>query len=143
MFQIATGSIPDLKWPPDLIFGIMINDMPATGKTRAMLADDLKLALGEYVKDPLVSEISPITGPEYQLFIFFMITDPKTTVRTRTGQCVVAFLVAAVEMVLRLHSCIYAPLYALFLVGPPALLLESWWSGRRLHRSAVQASLPA
>ncbi len=35
----------------------------------------------------------------YQLFIFFMITDPKTTVKTRWGQCLVAFLVAAVEMV--------------------------------------------
>jgi len=35
----------------------LINDMPATGKTPAMLADDLKLALGEYVKGPLVSVI--------------------------------------------------------------------------------------
>lgn len=82
------------------------------------------------VGDPFVSELSPITGPEYQLFIFFMITDPRTTVRSRVGQCVVAFTVAAVEMVLRLHSSIYAPLYALFLVGPPALLLSMWWNGR-------------
>jgi Na+-translocating ferredoxin:NAD+ oxidoreductase RnfD subunit len=78
----------------------------------------------------VLSEISPITGPEYQLFIFFMITDPKTTVRSKTGQCLVAFSVAAVEMVLRLHSSIYAPLYALFLVGPPALLIEMWWNSR-------------
>ncbi|WP_425475261.1 XrtA/PEP-CTERM system exopolysaccharide export protein [Sphingomonas silueang] len=35
----------------------LINDMPATGKTPAMLADDLKLALSEYIKDPLVSVI--------------------------------------------------------------------------------------
>lgn len=82
------------------------------------------------VGDPLLSELSPITGPEYQLFIFFMITDPKTTVRSRLGQCGVAFAVASVEMVLRLHSSIYAPLYALFLVGPPALLLSMWWNGR-------------
>ncbi len=39
--------------------------------------------------DPWRSEISPITGPMYQLFIFFMITDPKTTVRSKTGQCLV------------------------------------------------------
>ena len=37
----------------------------------------------------------------YQLFIFFMITDPKTTVRSKKGQCVVVFLVALVEMVMR------------------------------------------
>ncbi len=44
--------------------------------------------------DPWQSEISPITGPEYQLFIFFMITDPKTTVRSKLGQGIVACLVA-------------------------------------------------
>jgi Na+-translocating ferredoxin:NAD+ oxidoreductase RnfD subunit len=81
--------------------------------------------------DPFLSELSPITGPEYQLFIFFMITDPKTTVRSRSGQCLVAFLVAAVEMLLRLDQSIYAPLYALFLVGPTALLIEIWLTSRR------------
>ncbi|OQW47443.1 MAG: polysaccharide export protein [Proteobacteria bacterium SG_bin6] len=35
----------------------LINDMPAVGKTPAMLADDMKLALGEYIKDPIVSVI--------------------------------------------------------------------------------------
>ena len=35
----------------------LISDMPAVGKTPAMLADDLKLALGEYIKDPIVSVI--------------------------------------------------------------------------------------
>lgn len=35
----------------------LINDMPAVGKTPAMLADDLKIALGEYIKDPIVSVI--------------------------------------------------------------------------------------
>jgi Na+-translocating ferredoxin:NAD+ oxidoreductase RnfD subunit len=67
----------------------------------------------------------------YQLFIFFMITDPKTTVSSKTGQCVVAFAVAAVEMVLRLHQVVYAPFYALFLVGPTAMLLEMWMESRR------------
>ena len=67
---------------------------------------------------PFLAEVAPITGPMYQLFIFFMITDPKTTVQTTWGQCVVAFLVALVEMMLRLHESVYAPLYALFLVGP-------------------------
>jgi Na+-transporting NADH:ubiquinone oxidoreductase subunit NqrB len=76
--------------------------------------------------DPLLSEISPITGPEYQLFIFFMITDPKSTVRSKNWQCVVAFAVAAVEMLLRLDQSVYAPFYALFLVGPAALLIEMW-----------------
>ena len=80
---------------------------------------------------PWQSEIAPITGPEYQLFIFFMITDPKTTVRSRLGQNIVAFSVAAVEMLLRLDQSIYAPLYALFMVGPIAILIETWLNSRR------------
>ena len=60
-----------------------------------------------------------------------MITDPKTTVQTKWGQCVVAFLVALVEMILRLNESVYAPLYALFLVGQTANLLEIWWHSRQ------------
>ncbi len=85
--------------------------------------------------DPLLSEISPVTGPEYQLFIFFMITDPKTTVRSKKGQCIVAFMVALVEMLLRLDQSVYAPFYALFMVGPIALLIEMWLNSRRLPSS--------
>ena len=95
---------------------------------------------GWIVGDPIVSEISPITGPEYQLFIFFMITDPKTTVRSRSGQMIVAFLVAVVEMLFRLNSCIYAPLYALFIVGPAALLIETWWTSQKTHKTGPAAT---
>jgi Na+-translocating ferredoxin:NAD+ oxidoreductase RnfD subunit len=80
---------------------------------------------------PFLAEVAPITGPMYQLFIFFMITDPKTTVQTTWGQCVVAFLIALAEMVLRLNESVYAPLYALFLVGPAANLIEIWWHTRQ------------
>jgi enediyne biosynthesis protein E5 len=91
--------------------------------------------------DPWQSEIAPITGPEYQLFVFFMITDPKTTVRSRMGQCIVAFAVAAAEMFLRLDQSIYAPLYALFMVGPCALLIEMWINSRRVTNTAPPRAL--
>jgi hypothetical protein len=86
---------------------------------------------------PWLATVAPITGPMYQLFIFFMVTDPKTTVRSRRGQCVVVFLVALVEMGLRLNDVIYAPFYALFIVGPIALLVEAW-----VGRASVGAGLP-
>jgi Na+-transporting NADH:ubiquinone oxidoreductase subunit NqrB len=73
---------------------------------------------------PWLSEVAPLTGPMYQLFIFFMITDPKTTVGPRWAQSLVAFLVAVVEAVLRLMQVVNAPFYALFMVGPSAVLLE-------------------
>src|SRR5215208_1760453 len=82
-------------------------------------------------EDPWRSEISPITGPMYQLFVFFMITDPKTTVKSKKWQCIVVILVAFVEMLLRLNQVVYAPLYALFLVGPTAMLIEIWLESRR------------
>jgi hypothetical protein len=50
---------------------------------------------------PFLAEAAPITGPMYQLYIFFMITDPKT-VRTRQGRMLTVFVVAAVETGLRL-----------------------------------------
>jgi len=72
-----------------------------------------------------LAEAAPITGPMYQLFIFFMITDPKTTVRSsRAAQAGVAFGIAFVEMLLRLAENVHAPYYALFTVGPLANLLE-------------------
>jgi len=78
-----------------------------------------------------LAEVAPITGPMYQLFIFFMITDPKTTVKQKWAQCLVAFLVAAMEMVLRLSENIHAPYYALTIVGPLALATEIWLSSRK------------
>ncbi len=77
------------------------------------------------------AEVAPITGPMYQLFVFFMVTDPKTTVKSKKWQCIVVFLVAFVEMLLRLNHVVHAPLYALFLVGPTAMLIEIWLESRR------------
>ncbi len=73
--------------------------------------------------DTFLTEISPLTGPMYQLFVFFMITDPATTVKNRNGQILVAFLIAFVEFILRLNQLIYAPFYALFIVGPVAMII--------------------
>ena len=88
---------------------------------------------------PWQSEIAPLTGPMYQLFIFFMITDPKTTVRSKKGQCIVVFLVAFAEFLLRLHQVVYAPFYALFTVGPAAMLVEMWLDSRRTPAASVGA----
>lgn len=35
----------------------LVNDMPAVGKTPAMLAEDIRLQLSQYIEDPLVSVI--------------------------------------------------------------------------------------
>ncbi len=80
---------------------------------------------------PVLSEVAPITGPMYQLFIFFMITDPKTTVGPKWAQSLVAVLIAALEAVFRLMQWVYAPFYALFIIGPVANLIEIAVARRR------------
>jgi len=88
---------------------------------------------------PFLAEVAPITGPMYQLYIFFMITDPKTTVRTKQGQMLVVFLVAAMEAALRLMQFVHAPYYALFIVGPIAMLIQILGDRRKRAQAAPAA----
>jgi Na+-transporting NADH:ubiquinone oxidoreductase subunit NqrB len=90
-----------------------------------------------------VTELAPITGPMYQLFMFFMITDPKTITRAKWSQCLVVVLVAVVETILRLNQVIYAPFYALFIVGPLANVIEILWNSRKASRPAAVAPAAA
>lgn len=97
---------------------------------------------GMLTGDGFAIEAAPITGPMYQLFTFFMITDPKTTVKGRNGQILVAFCIAAMEMLLRTMQIyqshiaddalrglvtnvgLHAPYFALFTVGPVANVFD-------------------
>ena len=98
---------------------------------------------------PILPEIAPITGPMYQLFVFFMITDPRTIVRERRWQMIVAVLVALVETGIRFASDQGWPLptafnvgpafLALAIVGPIAKAIDLWIRGR----SALRAPQPA
>ncbi|MFQ6045479.1 MAG: RnfABCDGE type electron transport complex subunit D [Gemmatimonadales bacterium] len=75
------------------------------------------------VGGPLLAELAPITGPMYQLFIFFMITDPPTTVSTRRGRILVAVIVAVVEALIRLAGDMNVALLSPLYVSPPILAL--------------------
>lgn len=93
-----------------------------------------------YTGELFLGEIAPLTGPMYQLFVLFMITDPKTTVSTKKGRMVVAFLIALTEMFFRLGEAVYAPFYALFIIGPIALILDKLWIERKEKASFHQKS---
>lgn len=98
---------------------------------------------------PPLQEIAPITGPMYQLFLFFMVTDPRTTVSTRRGRILVAIVIAAVECAIRLDNDfqpawvrVFAPapsMYALTIVGPAAMLIDIWLAGRRSELRPVSS----
>src|SRR2546423_5638730 len=72
---------------------------------------------------PVLPEIAPITGPMYQLFVFFMITDPRTIVRGRRRQIVVAILIAVMETLIRFASDKGWPLPTAFNAAPAFLAL--------------------
>ena len=81
----------------------------------------------------VLTELAPCTGAMYQLFMFFMVTDPRTIVSGKKRQLVVVAIVALVECLIRLALDFHRigppleyapPMFALFLVGPVALWLE-------------------
>jgi hypothetical protein len=89
---------------------------------------------------PLAGELGPVTGPMYQLFMFFMVTDPRTIVAGRRAQLAVVLLVAAAECAIRLLCdldalaagnplCTAPPMFALFVIGPLCLAAQLARSG--------------
>ena len=148
MLLLAPDAVAALsvQWGNDLLpmavvwlFGsVIIHRLGRFHITLTYVASFLAFALlrAAVTGHPLLAEIAPLTGPMYQLYIFFMITDPKTTVHTKRGQCLVAFLVAATEAALRLLELVHAPYYALFLVGPAAVLVEIAQEGRARRATA-------
>jgi hypothetical protein len=92
-----------------------------------------------FTGDTFLTEVAPLTGPMYQLFALFMMTDPKTTVKNPWAQSAVVVVIAFVEMLLRLGEVVYAPFYALFIIGPVALVIEDWWQSRSQPVSGAEA----
>ena len=87
------------------------------------------------------TEVAPLTGPMYQLYMCFMITDPKTITHRKWSQCLTATVVAVAETGLRLAPTWLAaapgflsydaPYLALFTVGSAANLVEICLTPRR------------
>lgn len=92
-----------------------------------------------------LTELAPLTGPMYMLLIFFMLTDPRTVVRSRVGRVVVVVAIAVLEAAIRilpeygvafLDPLRSAPaIFALFAIGPVAM----WWDLRREARERAAA----
>lgn len=98
------------------------------------------------------AEVGPITGPMYTLFVFFMVTDPKTIVSGRGKQLLVLLLIALLECAIRMgidfelisgdNPLAVAPgMYALFFLGAPAFWLEL--RARRRQRLALAPAAAA
>ncbi|CAM4489961.1 RnfABCDGE type electron transport complex subunit D [Paenibacillus tarimensis] len=66
---------------------------------------------------PLFFAFGPMLGASFQLFCFFMITDPQTTPPTRRARVLFAFGIAAVDAALRVMEVTNSPFYSAFLIA--------------------------
>jgi enediyne biosynthesis protein E5 len=88
--------------------------------------------------NPWRSELAPITWPMFQLYIFFMITDPATTTKKRWSQCLVAALVAVMDTIIRLgFREVHALYFGLFIVGPISNFIEILLTSRTKKAPAI------
>lgn len=58
--------------------------------------------------------IDSLSGAEFQLFTFFMITDPRTTPDGKLARCLYGAAIGILDAVLRLFNLRNAPFYSLF-----------------------------
>lgn len=108
----------------------------------------LSLLRAHWTGNPWMAELAPITSPMFQLYMFFMITDPKTTTKSKWSQTLVVILVAGMETVYRLaFRDVHSLYHALFTVGPIANLIEigyfSYLGRRSSHPPLVKESTMA
>ena len=100
-----------------------------------------------FTHQPWQTEIAPITSPMFQLYIFFMITDPPTTTRKRWSQVLVAVLVAMMETFWRLaYKDVHSLYHALFTIGPITNLIEIYylrWRDACKKKAAASQTAPA
>ncbi|MVO98889.1 RnfABCDGE type electron transport complex subunit D [Paenibacillus lutrae] len=70
----------------------------------------------ELFGEPVFYSYGPMMGASFQLFAFFMITDPKTTPPTRRARILFAFLIAFADAWLRILHITNSQFYASFLI---------------------------
>jgi hypothetical protein len=101
--------------------------------------------------------IGTMTTPPFFLFTMYMLTDPGTSPKTPKAQVVVAFLVAAIDLVLHLKESVFTFFYAALTVATGRFVLSHvqkvrrvgagvWWcdevmSPARLRAVALSAML--
>jgi polysaccharide biosynthesis/export protein len=73
----------------------LISDMPAVGKTPAMLAADIKIALSEYIRDPIVSVIvENFSGTSSQQIRIVGATEKPASIPYRANMTILDALIA-------------------------------------------------
>ncbi|MCP5057465.1 MAG: hypothetical protein GY937_12170 [bacterium] len=111
---------------------LVIHRSARSDVTWAFLAAWIALSFGRaaYLGDPWAIPLHQLENGALLIFAFFMISDPRTTPRSRAGRFVYATGVAAAGFVMRFGF--YEPnglLFALFAAAPFVPLLDRWLPG--------------
>ncbi len=69
-----------------------------------------------FFDEPVLFAYGPMMGATFQLFVFFMLTDPKTTPAKSSVRIVLALCIAAADAWLRIHAVTNSLFYAAFIV---------------------------
>ncbi len=80
--------------------------------------------------------LGTMTTPPFFLFTMYMLTDPGTSPKSPRAQVVVAFLVAAVDLVLHLKESVFTFFYAALTVATGRFLLSHVQKARRIGVSS-------
>src|SRR5260370_2795824 len=80
---------------------------------------------------PEVLILGALTSPRFYLFTFYMITDPKTSMKGRKEQILWALAVVLVDLWLHTRESLSTIFYALFLASAARLV---WMHGREFIR---------
>ncbi len=78
--------------------------------------------------------LGTLTAPPFFLFTFFMLTDPRTSPRTRGAQIAVGVSIALVDLVLHRFQSVFTFFYAAFIVATVRLV---WLHARAAWREGV------
>lgn len=74
------------------------------------------IARSHFLDVSLTWVFMPLTGPSFFLFVFYMLTDPRTVPRTTNGQISFGILLALVDTIFRFYRNKYAPFISLFIL---------------------------
>jgi Na+-translocating ferredoxin:NAD+ oxidoreductase RnfD subunit len=76
-----------------------------------------------FFDEPILFALGPILGASFQLFTFFMITDPKTTPSSVKARIVIGIVIALFDAIMRVNdvtnSLFYSSFLAALFIGVP------------------------
>lgn len=92
----------------------------------------LTFAAGAYLQhllygQPVRSYLAPMTGSAFQLFVFFMISDPMTTPESAKGRWLYGFLIGLFDTIFSCFEVVQGRFFAPFLLTGLLPLLRHWF----------------